>query len=149
MSFTQHHFALFVSLAYIDLLTPGCTESDWIPFRNSCYLFSHDTMNWTKAKDYCEEKGALLLKIEQFVTNFAKPHDYWVGLTDQNTGQWRWADDTPYTMNREHWSPGQPDDWTEHGLGEGGEDCGQIAYNGMLNDAHCSTKMKYICEMQN
>uniref|UniRef100_A0A671LAE1 C-type lectin domain-containing protein n=1 Tax=Sinocyclocheilus anshuiensis TaxID=1608454 RepID=A0A671LAE1_9TELE len=79
------------------LLTPGCTESDWIPFRNSCYLFSHDTMNWTKAKDYCEEKGALLLKIEagsekewQFVTNFAKPHDYWVGLTDQNTGQWRW-----------------------------------------------------------
>uniref|UniRef100_A0A673JPS8 Si:ch211-283g2.3 n=1 Tax=Sinocyclocheilus rhinocerous TaxID=307959 RepID=A0A673JPS8_9TELE len=138
---------LFVSLAYTDLLTPGCTEPDWIPFRNSCYLFSHDTMNWTKAKDYCEEKGALLLKIEQFVTNFAKPHDYWVGLTDQNTGQWRWADDTPYTMNRD---PGQPDDWTEHGLGEGGEDCGQIAaYDGMLNDAHCSTKMKYICEMQN
>lgn len=46
-----------------------------------------------------------------------------------------------------HWRPGQPDDWTEHGLGEGGEDCGQITYDGMLNDAHCSTKMKYICEM--
>uniref|UniRef100_A0A672QZL3 C-type lectin domain-containing protein n=1 Tax=Sinocyclocheilus grahami TaxID=75366 RepID=A0A672QZL3_SINGR len=55
---------LSYKLSFTNLLTPGCTESDWIPFRNSCYLFSHDTMNWTKAKDYCEEKGALLLKIE-------------------------------------------------------------------------------------
>ncbi len=59
-----HHYALFLSLTCIDLLTSGCTEPDWIPFRNSCYLFSSDTMNWTKAKDYCEEKAALLLKIE-------------------------------------------------------------------------------------
>uniref|UniRef100_A0A8C1DNW2 Si:ch211-283g2.3 n=1 Tax=Cyprinus carpio carpio TaxID=630221 RepID=A0A8C1DNW2_CYPCA len=142
--------SLFLSL--IDLLTSGCNEPDWIPFRNSCYLFSQDVMNWTKARDYCEEKGALLLKIEdgsekewQFVINFAKPHDYWVGLTDQNTGQWRWTDDTPYIMNRE---AGQPDEWTEHGLGEGGEDCGQIAYDGLLNDAHCSAKMNFrVCEL--
>ncbi|XP_059404847.1 asialoglycoprotein receptor 1-like isoform X2 [Carassius carassius] len=147
---------LSYKLSFTHLLKSGCTEPDWIPFRNSCYLFSQDVMNWTNAKDYCEEKGALLLKIEdgsekewQFVSNFAKPHDYWIGLTDQNTGQWRWTDDTPYIMNKEHWRTGQPDEWTEHGLGEGGEDCGQIAYDGMLNDAHCSTKMKYICEMQN
>ncbi|XP_026098982.1 asialoglycoprotein receptor 1-like [Carassius auratus] len=146
---------LSYKLSFAHLLTSGCIEHDWIPFRNSCYLFSQDVMNWTKAKDYCEEKGGFLLKIDdgsekewQFVSNFAKPHDYWIGLTDQITGQWRWTDDTPYIINKEHWSPGQPDDWTEHGLGEGGEDCGQIAYNGMLNDAHCSTKMKYICETQ-
>ncbi len=30
----------------------------------------------------------------------AKQNEYWIGLTDQNTGQWRWADDTPYTMNK-------------------------------------------------
>ncbi|RXN37873.1 asialoglyco receptor 1-like protein [Labeo rohita] len=65
-------------------------------------------MNWTEAKDYCEEKGAMLLKIEdgsekewQFATNFAKPHDYWIGLTDESTGQWRWTDDTPYTINKD------------------------------------------------
>ncbi|XP_043094852.1 asialoglycoprotein receptor 1-like isoform X3 [Puntigrus tetrazona] len=142
-------------LSFTNLLTHGCPEPDWIPFRNSCYLFSQDAMNWTNAEDSCEEKGALLLKIEegsekewQFVTNFAKPHDYWIGLTDQNTGQWRWTDETPYIMNKEHWRPGQPHDWTEHGQGDGGEDCGQILHDGMLNDAHCSTKMKYICEMQ-
>ncbi|RXN03305.1 C-type lectin domain family 10 member A-like protein [Labeo rohita] len=91
-----------------NLLTPGCTEPDWISFRNSCYLFSDNSMNWTEAKDYCEEKGAMLLKIEdgsekewQFVTNFAKPHDYWIGLTDESTGQWRWTDDTPYTINKD------------------------------------------------
>ncbi|KAF4113901.1 asialoglycoprotein receptor 1-like [Onychostoma macrolepis] len=147
--------SLTSKLSFTNLLSPGCTESGWILFSNSCYLFSSDTMNWTKAKDYCEEKGALLLKIEdaserewQFVTNTAKPQEHWIGLTDQNTGQWRWADDTPYTMNKAQWSTGQPDDWREHGLGEEGEDCGHITIYGLLNDAHCSSKMKYICEMK-
>ncbi|XP_026096378.1 asialoglycoprotein receptor 1 isoform X2 [Carassius auratus] len=146
---------LSYKLSFTNLLTSGCIESDWIPFRNSCYLFSQNVMNWTKAKDYCQNQGALLLKIEdasekewQFVTNMAKPHSYWIGLTDQNTGQWRWADDTPYTMNKEQWSPGQPDDWTQHGLGEEGEDCGHITVYGLLNDAHCSYQMKYICKMK-
>lgn len=121
----------FFSLSYIDSLPSGCSELDWIPFSNSCYLFSDDTMNWTQAKDYCEKQGALLLKIgsekewvsnwhtqkpfsylpfclseinfhlpsKEFASSFANPQEYWVGLTDQNTGEWRWADDTPYTMN--------------------------------------------------
>ncbi|XP_077078999.1 asialoglycoprotein receptor 2-like isoform X2 [Siphateles boraxobius] len=147
---------LSYKLSFTNLFPPGCSEFEWIPFNNSCYLFSRDTMNWAQAKVYCEEQGALLLKIEdgsekewQFVTNFAKPQGYWVGLTDQNTGEWRWADDTPYAMNKAQWRTGQPDDWTEHGLGEKGEegeDCGHIAYDGMLNDIHCSSKLKYICE---
>ncbi|XP_026098931.1 uncharacterized protein LOC113069993 isoform X2 [Carassius auratus] len=145
--------SLSYRLSFTNLLIPGCTESGWIPFRNSCYLFSHDSMTWTKAKNYCEEKGALLLKIEdgserewEFVTSTAKPQEYWTGLTDQNTGQWRWADETPYTMNKIEWSPGQPDDWKDHGLGEEGEDCVHITAYGLLNDAHCSIKMNYICE---
>ncbi|XP_067295787.1 asialoglycoprotein receptor 2-like isoform X2 [Pseudorasbora parva] len=134
----------------------GCTVSDWIPFSKSCYLFSHDTLNWTQAKDFCEKQGALLLKIEDgseeewdFVTSFADSEHYWVGLTDKDTGKWRYADDTPYTINKAHWKTGQPDDWTEHGLGEKGEegeDCGEITYEGLLNDIHCSSKLKYICE---
>ncbi|XP_068077452.2 asialoglycoprotein receptor 2 [Danio rerio] len=136
-------------------LESGCSDSAWVPFGNSCYLFSRDKMNWTEAKDYCEEKGAWLLKIEddsedewQFVTDFANPTHYWIGLTDQNTGQWRWADGTNYTMNKEHWGPGQPDEWTEHSLGEEGEDCAEITYESLLNDLHCSSKIKFICEMK-
>uniref|UniRef100_A0A8C1Q718 Si:ch211-283g2.3 n=1 Tax=Cyprinus carpio TaxID=7962 RepID=A0A8C1Q718_CYPCA len=147
--------SLSYKLSFANLLIPGCTESGWIPFRNSCYLFSHDSMDWTKAKNYCEEKGALLLKIEdgserewEFVTSTAKPQEYWIGLTDNNTGQWRWTDETPYTMNKVQWSPGQPDDWKDHKLGEEGEDCAHITVYGLLNDAHCSIKMNYICEMK-
>ncbi|XP_051523795.1 asialoglycoprotein receptor 1-like isoform X2 [Myxocyprinus asiaticus] len=135
-----------------DLPNSGC-KSGWISYLSSCYLFSSDKLNWSMARDYCEQQGALLLKIEEddkewaFVARITISDNYWVGLTDQNTGQWRWADDTPYTMNKERWNSGQPDDWTEHGLG-GGEDCGQVTYTGKLNDNHCSVKMNYICKVQ-
>ncbi|CAM4546868.1 unnamed protein product [Leuciscus chuanchicus] len=133
-------------------LTSGCSGLEWIPFSNSCYLFSSHSMNWTEAKDYCEEEGALLLKLEEgskeeweFITHLAKPFEYWVGLTDQTTGQWRWADDTNCTMDKVHWGPGQPDEWQGH-VYEGGEDCAHITRNANINDNHCSVKLKFICK---
>ncbi len=38
---------------------------------------------------------------QAFLNNHTIPTSYWVGLTDQTTGQWRWVDDTPYIMNQE------------------------------------------------
>lgn len=72
MSFVLHRNAF--ALSFTDLLTTGCTDPDWIPFSNSCYLFSRNILNWTEAKDYCAKQGALLLKIEdaserEFVSN--------------------------------------------------------------------------------
>ncbi|XP_051750665.1 asialoglycoprotein receptor 1-like isoform X3 [Ctenopharyngodon idella] len=143
---------LSYKLSLTSVLASGCIESDWIPFRNSCYLFSSDSMNWTQAKDYCEEQGALLLKLEdsskkewEFITVLAKPFPYWIGLTDQTTGQWRWADDTPCTVDKVHWGPGQPDEWQGHKQG-GGEDCAHITINGNINDNHCAVKMRFICK---
>ncbi|XP_048042802.1 C-type lectin domain family 4 member F isoform X2 [Megalobrama amblycephala] len=133
---------------------PVTCKSGWISYKSSCFLFSSNKLNWTQARDYCKTQDALLLKIQDddgewaFLNHRTIPTSYWVGLTDQTTGQWRWADDTPYTMNTERWDPGQPDDWTNHGLGEEGEDCGQISYTGKLNDCHCSMKLKYICRVQ-
>ncbi|XDV21639.1 hypothetical protein PO909_026703 [Leuciscus waleckii] len=132
---------------------PVTCKSGWILYKSSCFLFSNNKLNWAEARDYCKAQGALLLKIEEdeeewaFFNKHTIPTAYWVGLTDQNTGQWRWADDTPYTMNKERWNPGQPDDWKEHGLGEEGEDCGQFTYTGKLNDNHCSSKMRFICRV--
>ncbi|KAM6909507.1 C-type lectin domain family 10 member A-like [Xenentodon cancila] len=71
---------------------------------------------------------------------------YWMGLTDEKTGQWEWVNQTPYTMNRRRWKPGQPDSWTNHGLGPGDEDCAHMHYDGRLNDLHCSTRMRFICQ---
>ncbi|XP_077078921.1 asialoglycoprotein receptor 2-like [Siphateles boraxobius] len=147
-SFVQ---ALSYKLSLTNSFTPGC-GTEWIPFSNSCYLFSGHSMNWTQAKDYCEEQGALLLKIEdgsekewKFVTHLAKPFEYWIGLTDQDTGQWRWVDDTNCTMDKVHWGPGQPDEWQGHAQG-GGEDCAHITNNMNINDNHCSVKLNFICK---
>ncbi|KAK7163920.1 hypothetical protein R3I94_002590 [Phoxinus phoxinus] len=131
---------------------PITCKSGWISYKSSCFLFSINELSWTEARDYCKAQGASLLKIEEddeewaFLRTHAISEHYWIGLTDQTTGQWRWVDDTPYTMNKERWSPGQPDDWKEHGLGEEGEDCGQIAYV-KLNDSHCSNKIRFICRV--
>ncbi|XP_016296798.1 C-type lectin domain family 10 member A-like [Sinocyclocheilus anshuiensis] len=136
-----------------DVSVANCKRG-WILYKSSCFLFSSDQLNWSGARDYCKAQGALLLKIQEddeewaFLNNQTIPTSYWVGLTDQTTGQWRWADETPYIMNKERWNPGQPDDWTEHNMGEGGEDCGQITATGKLNDNHCSVKMRFICRVQ-
>ncbi|XP_056313227.1 C-type lectin domain family 10 member A isoform X4 [Danio aesculapii] len=133
-----------------DVPVKSC-KSDWIAYKSSCFLFSETQISWSEARDYCKQHGALLLKIQDdndewsFLNNYTIPKHYWVGLTDQNTGQWRWVDETPYIINKARWNEGQPDDWKNHGLGEEGEDCGHISYTGKLNDIHCSTKMRFIC----
>uniref|UniRef100_A0AAR2J7N0 C-type lectin domain-containing protein n=1 Tax=Pygocentrus nattereri TaxID=42514 RepID=A0AAR2J7N0_PYGNA len=123
----------------------------WTPQGCKCYFFSTDKLNWHQARDYCRSQSASLLKLETkdewvFVTARTTLQHYWVGLTDEDTGQWRWTDGTPYVMNKDDWEVGQPDDWKNHGLGEEGEDCGHLKAAGKFNDAHCSNSMKYICK---
>ncbi|XP_065106143.1 uncharacterized protein [Paramisgurnus dabryanus] len=132
---------------------PVCNcKSGWIQYGSSCYLFSSNTFNWMEARDYCKKQGASLLKLDGsddewgFLTGTTGTVPHWIGLTDQTTGQWRWTDDTPYT-DKNRWGEGQPDDWKEHGLGEGGEDCGHITYRHTLNDDHCSSKYNCICKV--
>ncbi|XP_052454540.1 asialoglycoprotein receptor 1 isoform X3 [Carassius gibelio] len=141
-----------ISAKTADVPVANC-KSGWILYKSSCFLFSSNQLTWSEARDYCKAQNALLLKIQDddeewaFLNNQTMPTGFWVGLTDQTTGQWRWADETPYIMNKERWNPGQPDDWRDHGMGEGGEDCGQITYTGKLNDNHCSVKMRFICRV--
>ncbi|XP_036436723.1 asialoglycoprotein receptor 2-like [Colossoma macropomum] len=123
----------------------------WTLYGCKCYFFSDDKLNWHQARDYCRSQNALLLKLEAkderaFVTARTTSNFYWVGLTDENTGQWRWDDGTPYVMNKDEWVVGQPDNWKDLSLGEEGEDCGHIKTAGRFNDAHCSIKMHYICK---
>ncbi|XP_062392346.1 asialoglycoprotein receptor 1-like isoform X2 [Sardina pilchardus] len=132
-----------------DKITYSCTEN-WKLHETSCYLFSSNTLPWHKAVDYCKTQSATLLIINNqdewmFIIKRSVPTNYWIGLTDELTGQWRWVDGTPYVMDKSKWEVGQPDDWTKHGLG-GGEDCAHIQWNAKLNDDHCTREHKYICE---
>ncbi|KAF1381107.1 hypothetical protein PFLUV_G00171070 [Perca fluviatilis] len=128
-----------------------CCPPGWDEFGSSCYFFSRDSRSWNESRVWCEKRNAHLLILQDdktwdFVTRRAVPLVYWVGLSDWRTGRWEWINQTPYTMERRRWEPGQPDSWTDHGLGPGDEDCAQLYYTGRLNDIHCSTAMRYICQ---
>uniref|UniRef100_A0A8C2DVG9 Asialoglycoprotein receptor-like 2 n=1 Tax=Cyprinus carpio TaxID=7962 RepID=A0A8C2DVG9_CYPCA len=127
-----------------------CCPDGWMLFSSHCYYFSDDGMPWDAARDECKKKRSelLILKSKQeksFVVSKTRPLFYWLGLTDGHTGEWEWLDGTPYTIIRSEWMPGQPDDWTAHGLG-GGEDCAHFHHDGRYNDDHCSRHYRYVCK---
>lgn len=129
-----------------------CCPLNWERFQISCYYFSNSALNWHDARDWCySHQGHLLILTEDkewdFVHGLGMGTWFWVGLTDES-GRWEWVTGTPYVMDRRHWRPGQPDNWTLHGLGEGDEDCAHLHYDGRLNDLHCSTRMRFICQQR-
>lgn len=129
----------------------GCCPLGWDLFSGSCYLFSKMPMSWHEARDWCNghESHLVILNTDEeweYVTRHTMGIFFWVGLTDERTGKWEWVNQTPYIMNRRRWMPGQPDSWTHHGLGHGDEDCAHLHRDGRLNDLHCSTRMRYICQ---
>ncbi|KAJ8338130.1 hypothetical protein SKAU_G00370960 [Synaphobranchus kaupii] len=127
-----------------------CCPIDWQFYGSSCFFFSNEGKSWDSARDYCSSMSSslVILKNEEkwnWVTQRTMPRYYWIGLTDERTGQWEWVDGTPYYMNKRQWKPGQPDDWTNHGLG-GGEDCAHLHNDGRLNDDHCTRPYRFVCE---
>ncbi|XP_053086477.1 C-type lectin domain family 10 member A isoform X2 [Pangasianodon hypophthalmus] len=128
--------------------TPLC-KTGWIQFESKCYFFSEHFKTWDGARNYCRNENGMLVKVEteeemNFLTRSRK--DYWVGLTDETTGEWRWDDGSPFVRNSEWWEEGQPDNWDGHGLG-GGEDCAHLTVIRKLNDNHCSIQMRFICQI--
>ncbi|XP_047194767.1 C-type lectin domain family 10 member A-like [Hippoglossus stenolepis] len=129
----------------------GCCPLGWDFFQTSCYLFSKTSMTWHAARDWCNghESHLVILTTDEewdFVTSQSRGAFYWIGLTDEREGHWEWVNQTPYVMNRRRWRPGQPDSWTGHNLGPGDEDCAHLHSDGRLNDIHCSSRLRYICQ---
>ncbi|KAF6720424.1 C-type lectin domain family 10 member A [Oryzias melastigma] len=129
----------------------GCCPLGWETSGSTCYFFSKVPLSWNDARDWCNghESHLVILMTDSdwdFVTAHSIGTFYWVGLTDERTGKWEWVNQTPYVMNRRRWKPGQPDSWTGHGLGSGDEDCAHLHHDGRLNDLHCSTRLRFICQ---
>uniref|UniRef100_A0A3B3TR12 C-type lectin domain-containing protein n=1 Tax=Poecilia latipinna TaxID=48699 RepID=A0A3B3TR12_9TELE len=130
--------------------SPVCPPSCWRP-SCLCYLFSRSALSWHEARDWCnghESHLVILMSDEEwdFVTRLSAGSFYWVGLTDEKSGRWEWVNQTPITWTSTHWRRERPDSWTGHGLGPGDEDCAHIHNDGRLNDLHCSTRLRYICQ---
>lgn len=131
-------------------MADGCCPLGWDIHRTRCYFFSKTTLSWHDARDWCngQESHLVILNTDDewdFVTQHTVGSFHWVGLTDER-GSWEWVNQTPYIMNRRRWKPGQPDSWTAHGLGPGDEDCAHLHHDGRLNDLHCSTRLRFVCQ---
>ncbi|XP_029381949.1 C-type lectin domain family 10 member A [Echeneis naucrates] len=129
----------------------GCCPLGWKLFDSSCYFFSSLSLSWNESRVWCERHMSHLVILRtdkewDFVTGQTAHEWFWVGLSDGRTGRWEWVNWTPYTFQRRHWIPGQPDNWSGHGLGPGNEDCAHLHRNGRLNDLHCSIHMKFVCQ---
>ncbi|KAM4537421.1 C-type lectin domain family 10 member A-like [Odontesthes bonariensis] len=128
-----------------------CCPMDWTLLGSSCYRFSRSSLSWNESRNWCESQNAHLVILNtdkewDFVTQHSVPEFYWVGLSDWRTGKWEWVNQTPYTVERRRWVPGQPDNWSGHDPASGSEDCAHLHSDGRLNDLHCTVKMRFICQ---
>ncbi|KAF7476090.1 hypothetical protein GHT09_012812 [Marmota monax] len=128
-----------------------CCPLDWLEHECSCYWFSQSGNSWPEADKYCQLQNSHLVVVtsleeQKFIEKHMGSEPSWMGLTDQN-GPWRWVDGTDYERGFKYWSPNQPDDWTEHGLG-GGEDCASFSSDGRWNDDVCQRPFSWICEIE-
>ncbi|KAG9329494.1 hypothetical protein JZ751_004445, partial [Albula glossodonta] len=72
----------------------------WIKFNSRCYFVSKEKKTWSESRQYCRERGADLVIInnkeeQMFLTVFQTT---WIGLTDSDEeGTWKWVDGTTLT----------------------------------------------------
>ncbi|KAI1887282.1 hypothetical protein AGOR_G00188630 [Albula goreensis] len=124
-------------------LEHSCSEG-WLRLRSSFYYVSSEKKTWSESRQYCREREADLViindKEEQiFLSVF---YNSWIGLSDrEREGTWKWVDGT--TLTTGYWRSGEPNN-------VGNEDCGAV-HGGdnpetTWNDLPCSVETYWVCE---
>ncbi|XP_022290814.2 low affinity immunoglobulin epsilon Fc receptor-like [Crassostrea virginica] len=147
---------LLVALLFCGIVATasGACPGGWYHFATSCYAFiDAEPLGWTEAMFYCSTLHAKLVEIgssaeDNFLKNHAwslhKNESYWIGLTDALVeGKFIWQttqDDAVFS----DWAPTEPNDAGHL------EDCAALTfgYHYQWNDAHCSSKIDFICEKE-
>ncbi|XP_016126144.1 collectin-12 isoform X2 [Sinocyclocheilus grahami] len=131
--------------------TPGCPPQ-WKSFRDKCYYFSSESLNFDETKERCSNKSSTMLIINDedeqlwIKRQISGKGYFWLGLTDSaDESIWRWVDGS--LPNYTKWKPGQPDNWS-HGH-EAGEDCAGLIHEASWNDFFCTERIGFICERTN
>ncbi|KAL7855920.1 hypothetical protein AOLI_G00195240 [Acnodon oligacanthus] len=117
------------------------TEHGWRYFNFSLYYMSTEKKSWSESRQFCTERGADLLIInnreQEFISKEFGSTEAWIGLTDIHTeGIWKWVDGSALTT--EFWWKGEPNDY------RGNEDCAVTGYSGAASDG-VSTWADYPC----
>ncbi|XP_067887813.1 collectin-12 isoform X2 [Heterodontus francisci] len=125
----------------------GCPPK-WKNFKDKCYYFSIDRVEFEEANNLCKNMSADMIIInnreeQQWVRKQMNGiHYFWIGLSDiEEQNVWKWVDGTiaEYT----NWRPGQPDNWQHEAFTE---DCAGLANSALWNDFFCTDLNGFICE---
>ena len=136
--------------------THVCTNSQFLPSPGgTCFFFSSDKANYTKAVEECKALGATLAKISDATENdlvlSMKNKNSWafIGLTDttkgRDVGSFVWEDGSKPSYD--NWSPGAPASGKV-------KDCAVMSFSsdnspGQWFDFWCSSEIMFVCSMSN
>ncbi|XP_078072206.1 collectin-12 [Mustelus asterias] len=125
----------------------GCPPN-WKIFKDKCYYFSVDLVEFEGGKNLCKNMSSSMIIInnreeQQWVRKQINGmYYYWIGLSDiEEPNVWNWVDGT--TAEYTNWRPGQPDNW-QHAAAT--EDCAGLASGALWNDFFCTDLNGLICE---
>uniref|UniRef100_A0A671L3E7 Collectin sub-family member 12 n=1 Tax=Sinocyclocheilus anshuiensis TaxID=1608454 RepID=A0A671L3E7_9TELE len=131
---------------------PSWCPPQWKSFRDKCYYFSSESLNFDETKEKCSNKSSTMLIISDedeqlwIKRQISGKGYFWLGLTDSaDESIWRWVDGS--LPNYTKWKPGQPDNWS-HGH-EAGEDCAGLIHEASWNYFFCTERIGFICERTN
>ncbi|XP_056322520.1 C-type lectin domain family 10 member A-like [Danio aesculapii] len=73
----------------------------WVYYLSSLYFLSNETKSWSESRQYCRDRGADLIIINNIEEQNAvesmtmEQSTFWIGLTYRNeVGRWKWVDDS-------------------------------------------------------
>ncbi|XP_036420098.1 CD209 antigen-like protein E [Colossoma macropomum] len=110
--------------------------------RYSFYYTSTEKKSWSASRQYCTERGADLVIInnkeeQEFISKVFGSTEAWIGLTDmEKEGFWKWVDNSDLTTK--FWFEGEPNDYNRN------EDCAVSGYKNAGSE-RVSTWADYPC----
>lgn len=115
------------------------------------YTYSRETMSWTDAKAWCENRSSWLMVIpnkthnDYLKDNLPQQHKmyYWIGLR-KTQGNWTWQGTAQRLEDGGSWADKEPNNKRQD------EDCVEIyinngTQNGKWNDENCNKKKHALC----
>ena len=126
----------------------GANLTNLSPTDGACFLAFDGPSTYAEAEAACVALGGQLATISDAAENAAivailpgAGDGAWIGFNDRATeGDYIWAIGDPVTYT--NWADWEPND------SGGNEDCAQIYGNGLWNDAYCTNRYGYFCELQ-
>uniref|UniRef100_W5MJ58 C-type lectin domain-containing protein n=1 Tax=Lepisosteus oculatus TaxID=7918 RepID=W5MJ58_LEPOC len=143
-----------------------CPER-WVSFKEKCYFYSSDRLDWTASEHQCMAQGGHLVIVEteeeqasqaflwEKANRRSQGDSYWIGLTGLkgNDGDWLWVDNTPLKKGQfcKYWGQRVSNSWNENNKETSSTELcvrmtPSLKYRTLWYKSVCKNLFKRICE---